>query len=421
MRYMSMLIKNAIIATQDRYRSVIRGNVLVANGKVAYVGSASPKSTSVIDGRGKAVMPGLINTHTHVAMAYMKGLLDDINLGEFLERTSRYDSKRTDRGLYNSALLGMLEMIDSGTTSFLDLYYSEDVIARAAEKAGMRAFLSWVVLDDEFTTQKGSPLKNAARFIQGLNSHRKDLMVTPSVGIQGVYVANDETMIKAKELADRYGTTLHMHLAETESEVKESLKRFGERPAERIGRLGLIDNKLIAAHCIWLNKMEQGMLGKGHANISWNQVSNSKLASGAADIVGLQKHGANITIGTDSNGSNNTLSMLESMKFGALHAKSEYADTSKATAQQVFDMATVNAAKALGRTDLGSIEAGKSADLVVLDLSSPNMRPTNEGNLINNIVYSSNPSNVDIVIIGGKIVKRGNSLSVMLEKTLDFV
>ncbi|MEM0149715.1 MAG: amidohydrolase family protein [Candidatus Micrarchaeaceae archaeon] len=415
---MSMLIKDAIIATQDKYRSIVRGNVLIANGKIEYVGAAKPKSTSIIDGRGKAVMPGLINTHTHVAMAHMKGLLDDINLDEFLERTSKYDSKRTDIGVYNSALLGMLEMLSSGTTSFLDLYYSEDIIAKAADRVGMRAFLSWVTLDDEYTTQKGSPVRNAEKFLREYQGHG---LVTPSVGIQGVYAASDETMIKAKELADRYDTLLHMHLAETKSEVKESLKKFGERPCEHIGKLGLIDSKLVAAHCIWLNKKEKGMFGKRRANASWNQVSNSKLASGTADIVGLQENGANVTIGTDSNGSNNSLNMFDSMKFSALHAKSEYADASKVTAQQVFDMATINAARALGRTDLGSIEAGKSADLVVLDLNLPNMRPTNEGNLVNNIVYSSNPSNVSIVMISGRIVKRGNSFGAALGKALNFV
>ncbi|MGC8537819.1 MAG: amidohydrolase family protein [Candidatus Micrarchaeia archaeon] len=415
---MSILIKNVLIATQDKFRSIVRGNVLIVGDKIAYVGKRLPKASKIIDGRGKAVIPGLINTHTHVAMAHMKGLLDDVELDEFLERTFKYDSKRTSRGIYNSALLGMLEMVSSGTTSFLDLYYSEDVIAEAANALGIRAFLSWVVLDEEFTTQKGSPIKNAEKFILG---YKRKGLVEPSVGIQGVYVASDETMLKAKELADRHGTVLHMHLAETQSEVKQSLKSFGIRPAERIHKLGLIDSKLVAAHCIWLNRNEVKALGSNHANVSWNPVSNSKLASGTAGIKELQDAGANIAIGTDSNGSNNSLNMLESMKFGALQAKSRYGSAEALTAQQAFDMATINAAKALGRADIGSIEPGKLADLAIIDISAPNMRPTDETNLINNIVYSANPLNVVSVMVGGKFIKAGGSEKTRLDKGNVFV
>ncbi len=349
-------------------------------------------------------MPGLINTHTHVAMSHMKGLLDDVELGEFLERTFKYDSKRTDRGIYNSALLGMLEMAGSGTTSFLDLYYSEDIIAEAARALGMRAFLSWVTLDEEFTTQKGSPIRNAERFI---SSNKGDKLIEPSVGIQGVYVANDETLLKAKELSEKHGTILHMHLAETQSEVEQSLKSFGLRPVERIDKLGLIGRNLVAAHCIWLNGKEAKALGSKRASVSWNPVSNSKLASGVAGVKELLDAGANIAIGTDSNGSNNSLNMLESMKFGALQAKSKYMSAAALTAQQAFDMATVNAAKALGRADIGSIEPGKLADLAIIDISAPNMRPTNEANLINNIVYSANPSNIVSVMVGGRFLMAG--------------
>ncbi len=401
---MSILIKNTLIATQDKYRSIIRGNVLVIGDKIAYVGTALPKATRIIDGRGKAVMPGLINTHTHVAMSHMKGLLDDVELGEFLERTFKYDSKRTDRGIYNSALLGMLEMAGSGTTSFLDLYYSEDIIAEAARALGMRAFLSWVTLDEEFTTQKGSPIRNAERFI---SSNKGDKLIEPSVGIQGVYVANDETLLKAKELSEKHGTILHMHLAETQSEVEQSLKSFGLRPVERIDKLGLIGRNLVAAHCIWLSGREAKALGSKRASVSWNPVSNSKLASGVAGVNELLDAGANIAIGTDSNGSNNSLNMLESMKFGALQAKSKYMSAAALTAQQAFDMSTVNAAKALGRADIGSIEPGKLADLAIIDISAPNMRPTNEANLINNIVYSANPSNIVSVMVGGRFLMAG--------------
>ncbi len=399
---MSIFIRNALIVTQDARRSVTKGNMLISGNTISYIGKKEFGADETIDAHGMAAMPGFINTHTHVAMSRFKGMLNDINLGGFLKKTFKYDAGRSENDLYDSSLVGIREMIDSGITSFVDLYYSEDIIAKAAEKLGMRAFLSWVTLDEQFTTQKGNPVKNAEHFIM---THKRSRLVSPSIGVQGIYVASDETLAKAKEISERHKTLMHMHLAETRKEVADEISKTGERPVEHLSKIGFLSSRLLAAHCVWLSDREIGLLASKRVNVSWNQISNSKLASGSARIGDMLKKGINVSLGTDSNGSNNSLNMFEAMKFSALSMKSLYGDASAITAQEVLDMITINAAKAIKREDIGSLEIGKLADIVLLRIDTPNMLPSNKSNIVNNIAYSANPSNVAYVLIDGKIVK----------------
>lgn len=404
---MSTLIENALIVTRDEGRRIFHGNVQFEGDTITYVGTGRPASDEIIDATGKVVMPGFINTHAHVGMSASKGLFDDVDLERFLDMTFKYDSQRTEEGIFNSARLGMYEMINSGITSFVDLYYSENVIARAAEQVGIRAFLSWVTLDREFTTQKGDPLDNAENFIR---SHQNMRFVKPSVGVQGIYVASDETYQRAKEIAERYDTIMHMHLSETRKEVYDSVKKIGERPIEHLDKIGVLSSRVIAAHCVWATYHEAKLLGKNGVNVSWNAVSNFKLATGGVPPVPeMLDAGVNITIGTDSNGSNNSLNFFEAMKFSALTVKNARWDASIIKSQQILDFATIDAAKAL-RLNAGSIEVGKKADIVILDARRPELIPTDKNNVVNNIVYSTNPASVDSVIIDGVFRKKGGRL-----------
>ncbi|MEM0202007.1 MAG: amidohydrolase family protein, partial [Candidatus Micrarchaeaceae archaeon] len=230
-------------------------------------------------------------------------------------------------------------------------------------------------------------------------------LISPSIGVQGVYVASDSTLARAKEIAEENRVLLHMHLAETKKEVADYLREKGETPLAHLYNMGFLDESVVAAHCVWLSGKEIGMLAKSKASVSWNAISNSKLASGNALVREMLAKGVNVTIGTDSSGSNNSLSMLESMKFSALAMKNQYRDAAVISAQKIFDMATTNAARALHRRDLGSIEKGKAADIVLVDIAAPNMAPSSASNIINNIVYSANPSNIKYVIVGGRILK----------------
>ncbi len=404
---MDTLIKNGIIVTQNERRDVFRGNILVSDDKIVYAGKDEKEAEETIDASGKIIIPGLINTHAHAAMAHLKGKLDDIELGDFLEKTFTYDAKRTDEGIYNSAKLAMFEMIDSGITSFLDLYYSEDVIARAAEDTGIRAFLSWVTLDKEFTTQSGDPVSNAETFIR---EWKGKTSITPSIGIQGIYVANDETYARAKEVAEKYDTLIHTHLAETRKEVYDLVRKIGERPVEHLEKIGFLNDRLVAAHCVWVTNHEVKILASKGVNVSWNSVSNFKLGTGGVPPVPeMMENKINITLGTDSNGSNNSLNLFEEMKFSPLTVKNQRWDASFIKAQDVMDFATRNAGKAL-KSPIGTIEAGKKADIVILDARRPGLIPVSEENAISSIVYSANPAYVDTVMVNGRILKRGGKL-----------
>ncbi len=411
----STLIEDILIVSQNSKRDIFKGNILVEGDSISYVGKKRVKGDSVISGNGKAAIPGMINTHQHAPMGHYKGKLDDMSLEDFLEKTFKLDSERSDGGVFNSSRLSMLEMLDSGITSFADLYYSEDQVARAAKSTGIRSFLSWVTLDKEFTTQKGNPLQNAETFIRGL---RDDPLIIPSVGVQGIYVSSDENYIAAFDLAEKYGTIVHTHLAETRKEVYDFVKKSGgKRPIEHLAEIGALRPNLLAAHCVWATLREVKLLAKGKVKVSWNAVSNSKLGvGGIAPVPEMLENGVLVSLGTDGNGSNNSLNPFESMKFASLAVKNERWDASRISAREVFDMSNINGAVALGRDDIGSIEAGKKADIVLLDLRKPNLIPTDESNVISNIVYSANPGNVDTVMVGGRLLKQGGKL---LDSNLD--
>ncbi|MCL5989871.1 MAG: amidohydrolase family protein, partial [Candidatus Thermoplasmatota archaeon] len=306
MKDQPILIKNATIVTQNERREIIKGNIAISKGRIDYIGNEELDTEATIDATDKIVIPGFINTHCHVAMTHLRGKLDDIKLSEFLERTFKMDAERSNEGLYNSSLLGAFEMLNSGITSFLDLYYSEDVIAKAVQESGIRGFLAWNTLDSDKTTQKGDPLSNAEHFIESI----KDMdRVHPSIGVQGVYVASDEVYLKAKEISERYNTIIHGHLSETREEVYNFTKTHnGERPAEHLGKIGFLNDRFIAAHCVWLTLREAKELGKNRVGVSWNSISNEFLGTGGIPpIPELRDNGAIVSLGTDSSASNNAL------------------------------------------------------------------------------------------------------------------
>ncbi len=405
----SIEIKDAWIATQNDSREILKGSILLEGNRIAAVGEVKESADIVIDASSMLALPGFINTHCHVAMSHLKGLLDDITLHDFLEKTFSLDGKRTDEGILASSLLGMNEMISSGITSFHDLYYSEDVIARAAEKSGIRAFLSWNTLDKEYTTQIGDPVKNAESFISSFEMKER---IVPSIGVQGIYVASDETYLRAKEVADRHNCTLHTHLSETRKEVYEYAdKHSGERPAEHLSSIGFLSDRVIAAHTSFVTMREVRKIAQSGARVSWNAISNCKLGNGGfPPIPEMLENGIVVSLGTDSNGSNNSLNMFEEMKFSSLLMKNSRWDPSIINAQKLLDMATRDAALSLHMADLGQIQPNYLADIILLDLKGANMLPERKDTLVGNTVYSANPSNVDTVIVNGEILKRDGKI-----------
>ena len=411
----TLAVNNALILGVKGKNKPIEGSLLIKDEFIKKISDEPFDADKVIDAKKNLLIPGFINTHSHVAMSRFKGLLDDIKLSEFLEKTFKLDSQRTDEDIYNSSIMGICEMIDSGITAFADLYYSEDTIARAVEDTGIRGFLSWNTLDKKFTTQTGEPIENAENFIRSFS--KKSALITPSIGVQGIYVASDDTYLKAYEISKKYGTIIHTHLAETREEINNCMKERGKRPVEQLDSIGFLNENLLAAHTVWLNLSEVRALSKKNVSISWNSVSNEKLGvGGIPPIPEMMAQGVNVSMGTDSCGSNNSLDMFCVMKNSALSLKNSRWDPSILNADELFQMATQNGSYAVHNNSIGSIGENMLADLVLIDLGASNMFPTSGNNAVNNIIYSANPGNTQTVIVNGNVLKENFRFSKNLEK-----
>jgi len=384
--------------------------VRVERGRFVHVGPNAPREgADVVDGHRLAVVPGFVNAHTHVAMSPLRGIADDVDLGGFLDALFRVDARRTEADVEAGARAGIAEMLLGGTTSFLDLYYFEDAVARATELLGARGFLGWAVLDADKTTQKGVPLENAAGFV-GRWSGRPT--VTPLVAPQGVYVCSRETWLGARELADRHGTLLHYHLSETRREVHEHEARAGRRPAAWLEEIGFLGPRQVAAHAVWLTGEEIAALGRRRVGIAHCASSNLKLASGGvAPVVELRAAGATVGLGTDSVASNNSLSMLREMHVAGLVQKNQRWDASVLSAQELLDLVTVDGARLLGReADLGSIEVGKRADFSLVRLDHPSVVPARAQTIVSHLAYAASDEAIDSVYVDGQAVVRHRQL-----------
>ena len=411
----TLAVNNALILGVKGKNKPIEGSLLIKDEFIKKISDEPFDADKVIDANKNLLIPGFINTHSHVAMSRFKGLLDDIKLSEFLEKTFKLDSQRTDEDIYNSSIMGICEMIDSGITAFADLYYSEDIIARAVEDTGIRGFLSWNTLDKKFTTQTGEPIENAENFIRSFS--KRSSLITPSIGVQGIYVASDDTYLKAYEISKKYGTIIHTHLAETREEINNCMKERGKRPVEQLDSIGFLNENLLAAHTVWLNLSEVRALSKKNVSISWNSVSNEKLGvGGIPPIPEMMAQGVNVSMGTDSCGSNNSLDMFCVMKNSALSLKNSRWDPSILNADELFQMATQNGSYAVHNNSIGSIGENMLADLVLIDLGASNMFPTSGNNAVNNIIYSANPGNTQTVIVNGNVLKENFRYSKNLEK-----
>ncbi len=406
---MSLLLKDGLLVTQDPNRRILAGNVLVEGNRIVAVGATGSSADEVLDCRGCAVLPGLINGHQHAANTLLRGLADDVPLGAMLEKSFAVDAKITRRDVQIGALLACVEMIRSGTTSFQDLFYWEDEVARAVREAGIRGFLSWVTLDEAFTTQHGNPVRNAEAFVV---KHKADPLVTPSVGIQGVYVASEETCLQAKEVADRHGVRLHAHLSETRKEVYDHVTKTGLRPAEWMEKVGFLGPRLNVAHGVWLTLNEVRALARAGVSVTHCPVSNMKLASGGvAPVPEMREAGIPVALGTDSALSNNAADLFAEMKTAALLHKATRWDARAVPAQVALDMVTIDAARALGVVEnLGSIEVGKLADLAVVSLRGPHTTPFYPANVLSHLVYSCRGSDVQATVVDGRVVMANGTM-----------
>lgn len=413
---MGIVLKNAAyVITQDSNRSKLRNrDILIENGKIAAIGSGLDGEEKV-DCSRMAIMPGLINTHTHVSMALFRGVGDDMDLQSWLQnRIFPIESKLTEDDVYWGAVLGIIEMLESGTTTFVDMYHYEYAVGKACNELGMRGCLSHVLFD--FPAVSARDLEHGLK--QTLRIGHTDL-VTPAVAPHSIYLCSKSTLERCKQFAQQNNLLLHMHISETKKEVEDCVEKNGVKPIEYLEKINFLGHDVMLAHGVWLSKEECMLLTKMGCSILHSPTSNMKLASGVSPIHHLISAGVNVSLGTDGAVSNNNLDMFESMKFAALLQKVDKCNPTIMDAQQVLDMATINGAKAMHRSDLGSIEVGKTADIIGVSLDSTRMRPHTD--IVSHLVYSANGADVKLVLVNGNIRVKDGQFAGEREKLLNKV
>ncbi len=393
---MSILIEN-VLHDGDRTNIYVEGNRITSVGPRV-------EADQTIDGSNHAVLPGLVNTHTHAAMTLFRGYADDMLLQEWLRDKIRpLESKFVPEDIYWGTRLACLEMIRSGTTCFNDMYFYMDQQARAVEESGIRGVLSEGFVDFFQPDLSEELFKQSTDIIAKVQSMGCD-RITPALGPHAIYTVTESSLRRFKEISDEEGLLIHFHLSETQEEVENCRKAHGKSPVGYLKDIGFLGSNLIAAHSVWLDESEIAMLADAHVKVSHNPVSNMKLAvGGALPYKEMRQAGINVSLGTDGTASNNNLDMFESMKFAALLQKFSTNDPTVLPAGEVLEMANAKGADALG-IDAGAVKVGKLADLILVDLRSPAFNPNHD--LTSNLVYSANGSCVDTVICDGKVLMR---------------
>lgn len=406
------------VVTQDPQRKVLRNSsVRISDGRIDEVGDLRPiPKDDIIDCQGKLLIPGLINTHTHLSMALFRGYADDLELHEWLEQKIWPLEKRlTGDMCYHGALLGSLEMTRTGTTCFVDMYFHMERVAEAVQEAGLRALLSYGIIDPKDDVGAGRERENTLKLLDHIKSMNQPRLEF-AVGPHATYTCGEETLLWSRDLAERNNFLVNIHIAETRGEQARFEREKKTRVVEYLDKIGFLSDRVLAAHAIWLTKTEVKLFGKNGVRVAHCPVSNMKLAGGGvAPVPEMWEAGVPVGLGTDGPASNNGLDMFDTMKTCALVHKAHRWDPTIASAQRVLDMATIDGARSIGKEkEIGSIEIGKRADLVLLDARDPNMIPIHgKETAVSNLVYSANGFNVDTTIVDGKILMIDRKPSVL--------
>lgn len=408
-----LLIKNVTILTMNKNKDVIENGGLLIEDNIIKVIFDSPKKIEeykdykdyeVIDGNEGILIPGFINTHCHASMVAFRSLADDCK-----DRLKRYlfplESKFVDEKLtYIGAKYGIAEMLLGGTTTFCDMYYYEDFVAKASEEMGIRGVLGETIVDfiSPDSTKPYGGIDYSKEFIKKWKNHN---LITPAIAPHAPYTNDSEHLIKCHKIARENDVPMIMHVAEMDFEVTKTNEEYNMSPVQYLDSIGILDEKFIAAHCVLINDKDIDILEKRNVSISHNVGANAKGAKGVAPVKTFRERNMKVGLGTDGPMSGNTLDIVTQMSLACKIHKLFNKDRSLFEAKEMLEMATIGGARVLGLEDeVGSIEIGKKADIAIFETQSINMQPIYDYYSV--LVYSANPSNVDTVIVDGKLLVR---------------
>ncbi len=412
-----IVIKNGVLLVMDDAWTLYDdGMVVIEDDKIAAIGPTSdlapkyPQADRVIDARGKAVMPGLVNLHFHSGIG--KGYCDHLPLMEYL-MTAWYPLTRnvSSQEAYWAAMCSYSEAIRSGATTVNDQWRQMEACGDAAEAIGMRAVLCCDVADDEHQLDS---LADNERLYQAKHG-RANGRIEVYVGIEWLPLSSRKLLVGARDLANKLQTGIHIHLNESLSEVQESLRLFGRRPTEFAYDCGILGSDCVAAHCVWLSDAEIALMRETGTNISHNPASNAKLGNGIARVPEMVRAGINVGVGHDAAECNNSVDLFSTMKFASLIHRANRVDASLFPPQEVLAMATKNGSKAL-KHNTGSLEVGKKADLILINLKNEHFTPLVLGeqtNIYSHLLFAANGADVHTSIIDGRVVMEDRRLTMV--------
>ena len=418
-RQVSLVVTGGTVVTVDATRRVIpNGAVAIEGADIVAVDTADAvakqfRGAETIDATGQLVLPGLINTHTHAPMVLYRGLADDLALMEWLNKYIFPAEAKTVSPEFVRAgtRLAALEMIESGTTTFVDMYYFEEEIARETKAAGLRAVLGQTIIQFPVADAK-TPAEGLARAEAFIRKFKDDPLVTPAVAPHSMYTLDGPTLKASRELSRQYGVPTLIHLAETRDEIQAAQERFAVSPTAYLDSLGFWGPGVLAAHGVWVSESEIAMLKQRGVGVAHNPESNMKLASGVAPVTGYLRAGVAIGLGTDGAASNNDMDMFEAMRVASLLHKLQTADPRALGAATALEMATMGGARALGMDRLiGSLERGKRADLIVVETRSARQTPLYDP--VSHLVYTTRGDDVRHTVVHGRVLMRDRKVLTM--------
>lgn len=423
----SILIKNAEIITMNANEEIITGDIYIVDDRIVEIGhSLSHSANKIIDAAGRTVIPGFVQTHIHLCQTLFRGQADDLELMDWLkQRIWPLEASHDEESIYYSAMLGIGELLQSGTTTVVDMetVHHTEYAFQALAESGIRALAGKVMMDKgnevpiRLRENTKSSLQESVDLLEkwhGYESGRIQYAFCPRF----VVSCTEELLTNVRDLSAKYNVRVHTHASENANEILLVEKEHGMRNVVYLDHIGLANERLILAHCVWLDEEEKRIIKERGVKVSHCPGSNLKLASGVADLPGLLDHHTHVSLGADGAPCNNNLDMFNEMRLAAIIQKPIHGPTAM-DARTVFRMATIGGAKAVGmEKEIGSIEPGKKADLAILNLNDFHVYPSYDIDPISRIVYSATRADVESTIVNGKVLMENRQLKTIDKKII---